>query len=384
MKRNEIDATSLETIQDDFIRPVSAIIVFMILATYSTMLCAGEPVDVAALVDSIGQQAVEAQEVVGLSIGLAQGDTILCAKGFGLANVELNVPATADTVYRIGSITKEFTAAAILLLVDDGKINLDDPLTRFLPEYPPPGREITIRHLLQHTSGVKDFTRLPAYRKELRIDASQNQVLHRFQHLPLDFEPGKKHRYSNSGYFLLGVVIEKASGKSFNDFVEERLFGALQLTHTYCDAPIRIVSDRAAGYTRWDDELRNAPYISLKQTVGAGNLASTVKDLLVWQRALVTHQLLSSESSQRMMTRGKLDNGTSFNYGMGLFLRKLGEHQVIRHGGGILGFRVDLAYYPASGYTIAVLANSEHAKAVKISDRLARTLLAEGTDGESQ
>ena len=153
-----------------------------------------------------------------LSIGLAQGDTILCAKGFGLANVELNVPATADTVYRIGSITKEFTAAAILLLVDDGKINLDDPLTRFLPEYPPQEREITIRHLLQHTSGVKDFTRLPAYRKELRIDASQDQVLHRFQHLPLDFEPGEQHRYSNSGYFLLGVVIEKASGKSFSEF----------------------------------------------------------------------------------------------------------------------------------------------------------------------
>jgi len=231
----EQENSSMETILSGFVRLVLAIIFLTKLTTYPTILCAGEPADIAAFIDSIGQRAVEAEEVVGLSIGLAQGDVILYAKGFGLANVELNVPATADTVYRIGSITKEFTAAAILLLVDDGKISLDDPLTRFLPEYPPQGREITIGHLLQHTSGVKDFTRLPAYRKELRIDASQQQVLDRFQHLPLNFEPGSKHRYSNSGYFLLGVVIEKTSGESYSEFVEERLYGALGLKHTYCD-----------------------------------------------------------------------------------------------------------------------------------------------------
>lgn len=372
----------MKTILSNLTRLVLAIVSVAVLATHPTTLCAGEPANIAAFIDSIGQRAVEAEEVVGLSIGVAQGEEILYANGFGLANVELNVPATADTVYRIGSITKEFTAAAILLLVDDGKISLDDPLTKYLPEYPPQGHEITIRHLLQHTSGVKDFTRLPAYRKQARIDASQQQVLDRFQHLPLNFQPGSKHRYSNSGFFLLGIVIEKASGKSYNGFVEERLFGALGLKRTYCDDPTRIIPDRATGYTCWEGVLRNAPYVSLKQSVGAGNLASTVGDLLVWQQALVANRLLSRELSQTMMPRGKLDDGTTFNYGLGLVLRKVGDHQVVRHGGGILGFRGDLAYYPASGHTIAVLANCQHANAAKISDRIARHLLAATTEGE--
>jgi len=344
-------------------------------------LGADKSIGLTAFIDSVGQRVIKEEKVVGLSIGIARGDEILCVRGFGLANVELGVPATADTVYRIGSITKEFTAVGILLLAQEGKIRLDDPLDKFLPGYPVKGREIKVRHLLQHTSGVKDFTRLPAYRKEIRIDASQDDVLNRFQHLPLDFEPGEKHRYSNSGYFLLGVIIEKVSGRSFEEFTEERLLRPLRLNHTYCDRPTRIVPNRAAGYTRWEDVLRNAPYVSLHQSIGAGNMASTVRDLLVWQRAIVNHRLLSPETSERMMTRGQLNNGAPFNYGMGMFLRKLGDHEVIRHGGGILGFRADVAYYPATGYTIAVLANSEHAKAAKISDRIARSLIGEKTGG---
>ena len=188
---------------------------------------------------------------------------------------------------------------------------------------------------------MKDFTRFPAYRKEIRIDASQEEVLNRFQHLPLDFEPGERHRYSNSGYFLLGVVIEKTSGKSFEEFVEERLLRPLELERTFCDSPTRIIPDRAAGYTRWDDVLKNAPYVSLRQTTGAGNLASTVGDLLAWQRAMVNHRLLSRGASQGMMTRGKLNNGATFNYGMGLFLRKLGDHlEYLRKL--VAGFRIDL------------------------------------------
>ncbi len=334
-----------------------------------------------AFIDSVGQHAVETEKVVGLSVGVARGDEVLCVRGFGLANVELNVPATSDTVYRIGSITKEFTASGVLLLVEEGKISLDDPLQAFLPEYPAKGSEITIRHLLQHTSGVKDFTRLPAYRKEIRIDASQEDVLNRFQHLPLDFEPGEKHRYSNSGYFLLGAIVEKVSGKSFEEFVEERLLRPLELERTCCDRPTRIIRDRAAGYTRWDDVLRNAPYVSLQQTTGAGNMASTVGDLLAWQRAVVNHRLLSAEATRSMMSRGRLNNGATFDYGMGLFLRKHGGRQVVRHGGAILGFRADLAYYPVSRYSIAVLANSENAKAAKISDKIATFLIAENSGG---
>ncbi|MEO2024588.1 MAG: serine hydrolase domain-containing protein [Fuerstiella sp.] len=361
-----------------FISVVSA------LAGSSVTLCTDGAEDITTIVDSVGQHAVETENVVGLSIGVARGDTILCVRGFGHSNAELNVPATADTVYRIGSITKEFTAAAVLLLIEDGKISFDDPLSKFLPEYPTPGCDVTVRHLLQHTSGVKDFTRLPAYRKELRIDVTQDEVLSRFQDLPLNSEPGKKHQYCNSGYFLLGMVIEQASGESYADFVQDRVFHALELKHTYCDGPSRIIPDRAAGYTRWRGVLRNAPYISLTQTVGAGNLASTVSDLLTWQHGLVSERLLKPASTQLLITRGVRNNGKAFNYGMGVFVRKIGDHDVIRHGGGISGFRADVAYHIATGHTIAVLANSENANAARISDRIAKRLFAKSTDEKSQ
>jgi D-alanyl-D-alanine carboxypeptidase len=339
------------------------------------------PTELAAFVESVAGSAIEKDGVVGMSIGVARHDQVLYRGGFGMANAELQVPASADTVYRIGSITKEFTAAGVLLLVQEGKISLDDPLEKFLPEYPVKGREITVRHLLQHTSGIQDFTRLPAYRENIRIDASQDDVLDRFQHLPLEFEPGDKHRYSNSGFFLLGVILEKTAGKPFEDFVQQRLLGPLGLERTYCDHPTRIIPNRASGYTRWDDVLRNAPYVSLDQATGAGNMASTVGDLLAWQQAIAQHCLLNAETTRDMMTRGKLNNGATFDYGMALFLKKQDEHQVIRHGGGILGFRADLAYYPASGYMIAVLANSENAKAARVSNQIARFLLASDTDG---
>jgi CubicO group peptidase (beta-lactamase class C family) len=236
-------------------RPYRSALILVLASQFwmaASTVHAVERSDVAALVESIGNQAVESDDVVGLSIGVAHGESVLCTRGFGLANVELNSLVTADTVFKIGSITKEFTAAAILLLVADGKIALDDRLNKFLADYPAHGDEVTIRHLLQHTSGVKDFTRLPAYRKEMPIDVTPREVLQRFKDLPLDFEPGSRHAYCNSGYFLLGIVVEKASGKSFRQFIEDRVLKPLELESTYHDDHARIIPKRAAGYTRWD------------------------------------------------------------------------------------------------------------------------------------
>lgn len=353
-----------------------SLFVLAILASSTAALLAQDSGDAASIVDAVGRSSIDNDHVVGLSIGVAQGDAILCVKGFGLASVELNVPATADTVYRIGSITKEFTAAAILLLVEEGRISLDDPLTKFLPDYPQLEGTVTIRQLLHHTSGIRDFTRLPAYRPEMRIDVTPDEVLARFQDLPLNFSPGEEYRYCNSGFFLLGLIVEKASGKPFDDFVQQRLFRKLGLAHTYCDANSRVIPHRAAGYSRWSGVLRNAQYISLKQTVGAGNMSSTVGDLLLWQRGLFSHRLLRNESSRMMMTRGELANGKLINYGLGVVVRKIDGHASFRHGGGIPGFRADVAYYPESEITIAVLANTEHANTARLSDRIARSLFA--------
>jgi D-alanyl-D-alanine carboxypeptidase len=366
--------------RDFMLRFLHTLCYLAIWISTSANLLAEEPPGFDTFIDSLGRSTIETNKAVGLSIGIAQGDEILYAQGFGLANVELDVPATADSVYRIGSITKEFTAAGILLLVEDGVISLDDPLCKFLPDYPVKGSEITVRNLLHHTSGVKDFTRLPNYRSEIRLEVVQEEVLNRFQHLPLDFEPGERRSYCNSGYFILGVIIEKASGQSYEQFIEERLLRPLELERTSCDSPSRIIPNRAAGYSCWGDVLRNAPYMNMDQTIGAGNMASTVEDLLVWQHSIVDDRLLSPDSRRMMTTRGKLNNGEEFNYGLGLVLQKFEGREVVRHGGGILGFRADIAHYPDSGYTIAVLANCDNVNASGISNQIARLLLVENED----
>jgi len=211
---------------------------------------------------------------------------------------------------------------------------------------------------------------LPSYRKEIRNDASQEEVLARFQNEPFDFKPGEKHQYCNSGYFLLGLVVERASNQSFNKFLETRVFKALGLTQTYCDNNSLIIPNRANCYSRWGGFLRNARYVSLKQTVGAGHMAATVGDLLIWQRGLVSHRLLRTESWKDMSTPGKLNNGKPHRYGLGLFIRKLGNHSVIRHGGGISGFRAELAYFP-------------HANAARIVDKIARQLFPKPKAGKA-
>ncbi len=330
---------------------------------------------VAAIVDSVGHLAIEKDDVFGLCIGVAKGDDLICVKGFGLANVERDISTTPDIVFRIGSITKQFTAVAILHLIEESKIHLDDPLTKFFPDYPLPAGKATIQHLLQHTSGIYDFTRLRTYRRDRQVNATPDEVLDRFKDLPLDFKSGEKHQYCNSGYFLLGLIIEKVSEKSLSEFVEERLFKVTRLEQTYCDEVTRILPHRAAGYSRWGGKLRNAPHVSLKQSRGAGNMASTARDLLLWQQALIANQILNEESFKLMTTKGQLNNGKEFSYGVGVFIRKLGTRKVVRHGGGISGFRSDLAWYPESGYIISVLANCDHAKAPQISDRIARRLL---------
>ena len=341
-------------------------------------LSASDPINAAEIVESAGRSAIEKAKVVGLTIGVARRDEILCIKAFGLANVELNAPTRPETVYRIGSNTKPFTATAILLLIEDGKVKLDDPLSKFLPDYPAHGQKVTVRHLLQHTSGVKDFTRLPAYRKELPNYVKQEEVLARFKDLPLDFQPGDKHQYSNSGYFLLAVVVEKASGKPFEKFVEDRILNVTDLKQTYCDTHLRVIPHRASGYTRWGGSLKNARYINLRQTIGAGNMASTAGDLLRWQQALISGRLLKPETFRSMRTRGRLSSGKALDQGLGLLIRKVNGHEVLRHSGGISGFRSDLVYYPKSGYMIAVMANSENARVRRISDQIAKRLIDGG------
>jgi CubicO group peptidase (beta-lactamase class C family) len=340
----------------------------------------------AELEDEVGKTAKDAiasGNVVGVSIGIALGDDVLLAEGYGFADLESKVPASAQTVYRIGSITKQFTAAAILQLAEKEKVALDDPITKYLPEYPTGDHLVTIRHLLQHTSGIQSFTDLPSYRSLMRHDVSHDEIIGRFKDLPFHFEPGERFRYCNSGYYLLGVILESAAETPYEKYLQDNAFNPLCLKQTSYDRTRRVTSHRAKGYRRGRDGIENAPYLSMTQPFSAGALASTVTDLIRWQRGLVSKKLLDDESYQTMTTRGVRSNGEQIDYGMGLFIRKSGGRRTIGHGGGINGFRSDLTYYPESDHTIVVLTNCESAKPGRISKQIARHLFAKPAPNQS-
>lgn len=336
--------------------------------------------ELAEEVRRIAQEAIDAGNAVGVSIGVAQGDKTLLADGYGYANLESKTLATGDTVYRIGSITKQFTAAAILQLAEQEKLGLDEPITKHLPDYPTADHEVTVRHLLQHTSGIQSFTDLPSYRRLMRHDVTHDDIINRFKDLPFHFEPGKRFRYCNSGYYLLGVIVEAQSEATYEEYVQDHLLKPLGMKRTYYDRTRRVIPKRARGYRRRQEGFENAPFLSMTQPFSDGALASTVTDLIRWQRGLVGQEVVNKNSFQQMTTRGARSNGQSIDYGLGLFVRKTEGRQTIGHGGGINGFRSDLTYFPETGHTIVVLANCESANPKQISKKIARILFAENEE----
>ncbi len=331
----------------------------------------------ANIVDGIVRDATRDGRTPGVSVAVAHGGRIVHAKGYGLANVELKVPATTDTVYRVGSITKQFTAAAIMQVVEQGKMSLDDPIEKFLPDYPIRGRHITIRHLLNHTSGIKSYTSLGLeFLAVTRQDLRHEDLIALFKDEPDDFQPGEKWLYDNSGYYLLGVILEKVTGDSYGEYVQGQLFTPLGLSSTlYCDVE-PIVKNRASGYqVGLDKQLRNADFISMKNPFAAGSLCSTVKDLVTWTSALAGGKVVTAASYAQMIAPTKLADGTEQAYGFGLMPGRLEGHPQIAHGGGINGFASMLMYFPKDDVTVVVLTNSSVGASTRIATRVARAAL---------
>ena len=347
-----------------------------------SLLLADEKLD--HLIAEIAQTEIEAKRAVGLTIGVARGDKTLHLKGYGLADIENALPASGDSVYRIGSITKTFTAAAIMLLVEDGKLSLGDPLTKFLPDYPGPGGAATVRNLLQHTSGIFSFTDAADHRQILRDDMNHQQVLARFTGHDLHFAPGDDYRYCNSGFYLLGMIIEKVSGLSYEEFLKQRIFGPLELKSITYDRHAKIIPNRARGYSLWGEHLVNAPYLSMTKPFAAGALVSNAGDLLQWSSALRRNVLLKPDSFQQMITPGRRTNGKAFAYGLGCQVETLDGHRVIRHGGGIPGFVSEWTLFPESELSVVVLTNTTSTKPRALADRIARSLLPPKAEAKAQ
>ncbi len=300
------------------------------------------------------------------TIMVARDGKPIVSKGYGMANIELNVPNTPEKIFRLGSITKQFTGMAISMLQERGKLSVNDPMCKYFTDCPDIWKPITIKHLLNHTSGITNYTALPDFAKTAVMPVTTAAMADRLKKEKLDFAPGEKMSYSNSGYFLLGNIIEKVFGKSYQDFLQENIFTPLGMKQTGYDDPLRIIPNRAAGYQKQAGNILNASYLDMSIPYAAGSLYSTTGDLLIWEQALFTEKLASKKALDEIFTPWKGDAG----YGFGWNIGKRFDRRQISHGGGIYGFATQIARFPDDRVTVIVLSNIQSAPAGNIANNL--------------
>ena len=294
----------------------------------------------------------------GAAIIVQKNGQTVFRKGYGMADLELGVPVEPDMVFRLGSITKQFTAVSILMLAQEGKLGLQDEITKFLPDYPTQGRKITVEHLLTHTSGIQSYTDLAEWLPLWRKDFTVKELIDLFKDKPMQFDPGERWAYNNSGYILLGAIIEKVSGKTYETFVDANIFKPLGMKNSYYGNTERVIPRRVPGYQTGKGGFVNAPYLSMTQPYAAGSLLSTVDDLAIWSDAVFSGKLVKKEWLDKAFTPYKLKNGESSGYGFGWFAADFGGHRSIEHGGGINGFTAYEMTFPEEKIFLAILTNS--------------------------
>lgn len=311
-------------------------------------------------VDDYVKAEMQKQRIPGLTLAVVKEGKVIKAEGYGLANVEHNIPARPETVYKIGSVSKQFIATGIMLLVQDGKLNLDDKVAKYLDGTPEAWSGITIRHLLTHTSGiVREGPGFDPFKDQKDFD-----VIKTAYPLPLRFAPGEKYEYCNVGYFSLAEIISKLSGKSWGDFMNERVFAPLGMSATQPTSFSAIVPNRASGYEWGNNKMQNAvEYIAVRPS---GAFLSTVLDLAKWDAALYTEAILKQSTREQMWTPVKLNSGGAHPYGFGWFLEPLGNHRRINHGGSLPGFRSQFSRLPDDKLSIIVLTNASNANPATI------------------
>jgi len=313
-----------------------------------------------AALDSAAEAHVANDLVAGVSVAVVRGADTLLMKGYGLADLEWAVPTPVDgrASYEIGSMTKQFTAAAVLKLVEEGKLDLDADMTRYLPDFDTQGHAVPLRRLLDHTSGIKGYTEMRAFGEIAVRKLPRDTLVALVAAEPFEFEPGTAQIYNNSAYFLLGLIIEKVTGQEYADYVRENLFDALGMADSYYCSSSAVRAMRAHGYDPTPGGLVRKGYLEHIWPYAAGSLCSTVGDLVRWNQALHGGEVLSPGSYRALTTPAPLEDGTPIRYAMGLGVDDRGGRRIIAHGGGINGFLSDGRYYPDEGLIIVVLQNS--------------------------
>jgi CubicO group peptidase (beta-lactamase class C family) len=313
----------------------------------------------AAAMDAVLKAAYPADKPGAAAIVVKDG-RVLFRKAYGMANLELGVPLQPDMVFRLGSITKQFTAVAILMLEEEGKLALSDPIEKFLPGFPTHGHLITIEHLLTHSSGIQSYTDMPGWMQDrIQADLKPLELIDGFKKEPMQFAPGEHFRYNNSAYVMLGAVVEKASGKGYEAFLQERIFAPLGMKDAHYGSNEPLIPRRVSGYSEREGAVVNARYLSMTQPYSAGSLAASVDDLAAWNAALDTEKLVKQSSLAKAWTPYATRDGKPTGYGYGWAISELRGRRAIEHGGGIFGFSTYAARLPDDRVYVAVLANSD-------------------------
>jgi CubicO group peptidase (beta-lactamase class C family) len=328
--------------------------------------------------DQVVEAQRTAQRIPGLSLAVCRDGKLLQANGFGLANVELNVPVTPETVFQTGSVGKQFTAMAILMLVEEGKLALDDKIRKYLPNAPPAWKAVTIRHLLTHTSGIADYggeeDTMSKGVVNFRRDYTEDELVKAFSNMPMDFAPGDNWKYSNTGYVLLGIIIHRVAGEFYGDFLQQRIFQPLDMNATRIISEADIVPHRSSGYRLVKGELKNQEWVSpTLNTTADGALYTSVLDLAKWDAALSRKQFLKDSSYQAMWSPVKLNNGKTYPYGFGWFLSQQDGRRVVSHDGAWQGFTMSINRYLDDHLTVIVMTNldSDNSHPEKIAQQVA-------------
>jgi CubicO group peptidase (beta-lactamase class C family) len=320
-------------------------------------------------IDELIASHIRKHKIPGLALAVVEDGRAVKTKGYGLANVELRVPVSAETIFQSGSVGKQFTATLVMTLVEEGKIGLDDSITKYFKGAPESWKDVTVRHLLSHTAGISNklYDQI-----DLRKDYSSDELVSKIAKLPLDFSPGEKWNYSNPGYVLLGILIKNVTGRFYGDLLHERIFGPLGMTTARIISEADIIPNRAAGYRLSHGELKNQEYVSpTLNTTADGSLYLTILDMIKWDAGLETEKLIKKASLQQMWTPARLKDGKSAGYGFGWALGKAAGHKLIEHGGAWQGFTTHIARYPDDRLTVIVLTNAAHGDPGQIAHQVA-------------
>lgn len=358
----------------DWTALTTALVVALAPANASAQNTTPPDAHVRAIVDSLARAFVADTQAPGVSIEVVRGADTVVSGGWGFANLEERVPATAATLYRIGSITKQFTSASVMRLVEAGNVSLDDSIATYVPNLPVAWRGVTVRELLNHTSGVPSYTDIgKRWRTRWREDMPPDTLVALTASDTMWFAPGTKWRYDNSGYVVLGMLLDHVTGTPYPEYIEKDLLRPLGLNHTYyCDTH-RVLPDRAPGYERAGDHWTQSAFISMTQPYSAGALCSTIGDLTRWNDLLATGRVVDATSYSAMTT--PTGAAASHHYGFGLAVDTLSGHAIILHGGGIMGFITANAYLPDDHLSVTVLANSGTAPSDQLQQQIIRAAL---------